>query len=147
MTFDAQNPIVSSLVGETDIGKKDVFSKIITKAPNPIDFELKFQLDRLIARVGNKNNNNNNNFLPPPPPPPPPTNNLNFLLPPVFELPPLDDLFNLPGVLTTNLLRETKISKEKIILEDIQNKDWQYLVETLNFLCQKKKTTLEIFVE
>ena len=99
MTFDAQNPIVSSIVGETDIGKNDVFSKIITKAPNPIDIELKFQLDRLIARVGNKNNNNNNNnFLPPPPPPPPSTNNLNFPLPPVFELPPLDDLSNLPGV-------------------------------------------------
>ena len=53
-TFHAQNSIISSLIPETDIGKKDVFSKIIGKVPNPP--------------------------------------------PPAFELPPLDDLFNLRDV-------------------------------------------------
>ena len=44
MTFDAQNPVIGSLVQENDIGKKNVFSKIIEKASNPIDIELNLDL-------------------------------------------------------------------------------------------------------
>ena len=71
-TFDAENPVIGSLLQEIDIGKKDVLSKILTKAPNPRHIELRSRLDKLI-NFNNKidnNNNNNNNFLPPPPPPP-----------------------------------------------------------------------------
>ena len=34
-TFDAENPIVGSLLKELDIGKKDVASKLMKKAPRP----------------------------------------------------------------------------------------------------------------
>ena len=34
-TFDAENPIVGSLLKEPDIGKKDVTSELVKKAPRP----------------------------------------------------------------------------------------------------------------
>ena len=39
-TFDAQNPVVGSLLRELDIGKKDLASELIKKAPRPgVDFD------------------------------------------------------------------------------------------------------------
>ena len=34
-TFDAQNPVVGSLLRELDIGKKDIASDLVKKAPKP----------------------------------------------------------------------------------------------------------------
>ena len=34
LTFDAQNPVVGSLLRELDIGKKDIASGLVKKAPN-----------------------------------------------------------------------------------------------------------------
>ena len=59
-TFDAQNPVIGSLLWKIDIGQKEVLSKILGKAPNPRDIEVRVRLDRL--RNFNSNNNNNNIF-------------------------------------------------------------------------------------
>ena len=40
-TFDTQNPIVGLLLRELDIGKKDLASKLIKKAPRPgVDLDI-----------------------------------------------------------------------------------------------------------
>ena len=72
MTFDAENPIVGSLLKELDVGKKDVADKLIKKAPPPpgTDFAIQNTLDKLRNRSEPKDNNYNN-FSPPPSPPPP----------------------------------------------------------------------------
>ena len=94
-TFDAQNPIIGSLFGEIDVGKKDT-SKLLKKAPNIKEVEIQSRLEALKRR----NDDGDNNIFPPPPPTnfPPPTTNfspptnypspplLNFLPPP--EIPP-----------------------------------------------------------
>ena len=36
-TFDAENPIVGSLLREIDVGKKDLTSEFIKKAPNRLE--------------------------------------------------------------------------------------------------------------
>ena len=41
-TFDAQNPIIGSLLQELDIGKKDLVSELIKKATRP-DVDLDIQ--------------------------------------------------------------------------------------------------------
>ena len=47
-TFDAQNPIVGSLLQELDIGKKDIASELIKKAPTPVtDLSLQKRLETL----------------------------------------------------------------------------------------------------
>ena len=62
-TFDAQIPVIGSLMQDIDVGKKDLSSKRVSKAPNPIiDVELKMRLKVL----KDCNKNRNNNFLPPP---------------------------------------------------------------------------------
>ena len=68
-TFDAENPIVGSLLKEIDIGKKDIASELIKNAPRPpgIDSAIRNRLNKLKDRREPKDNNNNN-FLPPPPP-------------------------------------------------------------------------------
>ena len=76
-TFDTQKPIVGSLLHELDIGKKDVASTLIKKAPNTIDINIQSRLnalkENLISFNLNINNDyNNDNFLPPRPPPSPP---------------------------------------------------------------------------
>ena len=81
-TFDAENPIVGSLLKELDIGKKDVASKLMKKAPRPpiLDDYLKNRLNKLKDRPEPKDDDNNNlspppsppSFPSPPPPPPPP---------------------------------------------------------------------------
>ena len=129
-TFDAGistfDPIVSSLLQELDVGKKDTASDLIKKAPQPpgIGFIIQKRLNKL---RNNRNNNNNddglspssstppfnnfqqplpqppplppsfNNFVPPPLPPPPPSFN-NFILPTPPPQPPLPtfDNFTIP---------------------------------------------------
>ena len=86
-TFDAQNPVVGSLLCELDIGKKDVASTLTRKAPNTIDMDIQSRLNALKENptIFNSNNNNNcnNSFppIPPPSPPPSPTKKDNFFQP------------------------------------------------------------------
>ena len=84
--FDAQNPIVGSLLPELDIGKKDLASELIKKAPRSgIDSDIQKRLE--VLRKDNKKFDNNNNNGTPLPPPSPPTFN-NFILPPPLPPPP-----------------------------------------------------------
>ena len=48
-TFDAENPIVGSLLRELDVGKKDVAGDLIKKAPGPpgLDFVIQNRLNKL----------------------------------------------------------------------------------------------------
>ena len=64
--FDAENPIVGSLLRELDIGKKDVASEIVKKAPQPPGVEeiISKRLDRLKDRAELKDD-----ISPPPSPP------------------------------------------------------------------------------
>ena len=91
-TFDAQNPVVGSLLRELDIGKKDLASNLVKKAPKPgLTNDIQKGLDAL--RGDNFfNNNNKNNFLPPPSPP---AIN-NFILPPKPPPPRTFNNLNLP---------------------------------------------------
>ena len=117
LTFDAQNPVVGSLLQEHDIGKKDLASKLIKKAPRPgVDLDIQKRLE--VLQKDNKKFNNNNAPLPPPslptfnnlvrppqwPPPLPPS--LSFIsfqqsqyFPPPPPAPPLpsSSLLLLPG--------------------------------------------------
>ena len=71
-TFDAENPIVESLWKKLDIGKKDVTSELVKKAPRPPIFDdyLKNRLNKLKDRPEPKNDDDNDNNLSPPPSPP-----------------------------------------------------------------------------
>ena len=67
-----QNPIIGSLVREIDVGKKDLASKLISKAPNPLDIELQSRLQALRNEDDYfKNNNNSFGGFPLPQPPSP----------------------------------------------------------------------------
>ena len=48
-TFDAETPIVGSIIGELDVGKEDVASDLIKKAPKPLglDISLRNRLEKL----------------------------------------------------------------------------------------------------
>ena len=87
--FDAQNPVIGSLIKEVDVGKKKDLSKFLHKAPDIRDLEIQSRLNNLSEKNEFFNRGDNNNFfLPNPPPlplgPPPP--------------PPPSDLFNIPNV-------------------------------------------------
>ena len=92
-TFDAQNPIIGSLLKELGLDKKDTDSTLIKKALSTADVEIQSRLNALknnptfLNSYNNCNKSNINNLPPSPPMPPPP--------PPSFEpqLPP--HLFNL----------------------------------------------------
>ena len=62
-TFDAENPIVGSLLREIDIKKKQSNRNFIKSIPNQPgkEFEIKKRLDRLRG-IGRDNFNNNNNI-------------------------------------------------------------------------------------
>ena len=82
------NPIVGSLLWELDVGKKDLASNLIKKAPQPpgIDFILQNRLNKL-QNDGNNNSNIIRLSLPPSPPPfnfqqPQPASFNNFIPPP-----------------------------------------------------------------
>ena len=82
--FDTQNTVIGSLIWEIDIGKKDVLNKLLAKAPNLKDIDIRSRLDSL--------RNSRNNFDDGDESPlPPPLNFLPPLLPPWFSrnLPPL----------------------------------------------------------
>ena len=104
-TFDAENPIVGSLLRELDVGKKDVASDLIKKAPGPpgLDFAIQNRLNKLKER--NEMGGSNNLFPPPSPPPysflppPPPTPHPSFLgsnqyVPPPQPPPPAISILN-----------------------------------------------------
>ena len=110
-TFDAQNPVVGSLLRELDIRKKDIASDLVKKAPKPgLINDIQKRLDALREdNFFNNHNNNNfspppsppptfNNFIPPPKPPPSPPSFNNFIPPPPQPppLPPTFNNFNLP---------------------------------------------------
>ena len=93
-TFDAENPIVGSLLKELDVGKKDITSELIKKAPRPPMFDnyLKNRLNKFKDRPELKDDNDNDLSplpLPPsfPPPPPPPPSERPPSPPPSFPLP------------------------------------------------------------
>ena len=78
-TFDAENPIVGSLLRELDVGKKDVASDLIKKTLGPprLDFTIQNRLNKLKEKNEIAGCNNlspppslpPSSFLPPPPPP------------------------------------------------------------------------------
>ena len=91
-TFDAENPIVGSLLRELDVGKKDVASDLIKKTLGPprLDFTIQNRLNKLKERNEIIGSNNlspplslpPSSFLPPPPPPSPSFLGSNQYLPP-----------------------------------------------------------------
>ena len=50
--FDAKNPIAGSLLTELDVGKKDIASELIKKAPRPpgVNFAIGKRLEKLKNR-------------------------------------------------------------------------------------------------
>ena len=67
--FDAENLIIGSLLRQLDVGKKDVASDLIKKAPWPpgLDFTIQNRLNKLKER----NETGGSNDLSPPPSSPP----------------------------------------------------------------------------
>ena len=72
-TIDAKNPIVGSLLKKLDLGKKDIASELIKKAPRPrgVNFVIRKKLEKLKNRPEPKDDDHNFNSLPPPSPPRP----------------------------------------------------------------------------
>ena len=102
-TFDAENPIVGSLLKELDVGKKDITSELVKKTPRPPIFDnyLKNRLNKFKDRPEPKDDNDNDLSplpLPPsfPPPPPPPHSGRPPSPPPSFSLPSGRVLESLP---------------------------------------------------
>ena len=100
-TFDAENPIVGSLLRELNVNKKVLASDLLKRAPETPrkNLEIQKRLDSLKgADYSNSNNNSNNsnnniNFSPPPSSPtllPPPGLSSGLLIPPAppFVPPP-----------------------------------------------------------
>ena len=75
LTFDAEYSIVGSLLKEIDVGKKDIGSEPIKKAPRPpdLDASLRAILDKLKNRPDSKGDDDHFNLWPPPSPPRPPS--------------------------------------------------------------------------
>ena len=75
--FDVQNLLIGSLILEVDIGKKKDWSKLLDKAPDIRDLELRSRFNKLQdgreffnrENSNNSNNNTNGGLLPPPSPP------------------------------------------------------------------------------
>ena len=74
-TFDAENPVVGSLLKKLDFGKKDIASELMKKSPRPpgVDFAIRKRLDKLKDRPEPKDSSNNISSPPSPPPQPPPS--------------------------------------------------------------------------
>ena len=91
-TFDADNPIVGSLLRELNVNKKVLASDLLKRAPETPrkNLEIQKRLDSLkgadYSKSNNNNNNNNsNNFSPPASPlalPPPPGLSSGLFIPP-----------------------------------------------------------------
>ena len=88
-TFDAENPVVGSLLRELDVGKKSLASDLIKNAPGSpgLNFEIEKRLNKSKDFEPINNNDNNNKFLSPPPSPPSFSPSNGFFLPPP-PLPP-----------------------------------------------------------
>ena len=70
-TFDAQNPVVESLLRDINVEKNDVASNLIKKAPRPsIGGDLQKRLNALRNNKTNFNNSSPTGLSPPPPRPP-----------------------------------------------------------------------------
>ena len=90
-TFDAENPIVGSLLRELNVNKKVLASDLLKRAPETPrkNLEIQKRLDSLkgadYSKSNNNNNNNSNNFSPPASPlalPPPPGLSSGLFIPP-----------------------------------------------------------------
>ena len=139
-TFDAENPIVRSVLRELEDGKKLPSGDLVKKVPGPpgIDFAIRNGLNRLKERKKNTSPPQpppsfSFNFpsLPPPPAdsyilPPPPTNQI---FSPQPALPPPSSSFPFPtqptvpskfyfGSQTQTLTREKEETKNKVPLDD-----------------------------
>ena len=66
-----KNYVVYLLLGEPDIGKKDVANAVIIKTSSTINIDIQRRLNTLKENPISFNLNNNNNNLPPRPPPSP----------------------------------------------------------------------------
>ena len=91
--FDAENPVICSLIKEVDVVKKKDLSKFLDKATNIRDLEIQSRLNKLSEKNEFFNRRDNNIFFLPNAPPPP-------LGPSPPALP--SDLFNIPNILKTN---------------------------------------------
>ena len=123
-TFDAQNPIVESLLKELDVGKKDLASDLVKNTP-PADFHgiLQRRLNTLKNDKLNFNSNNNYDLSPPPLPfndfiPPPPSSQTfnNFFPPPQPPPPspvPPPSFFNHPSLFPTKNNNTTQPSASR----------------------------------
>ena len=69
-TFDAENPIVGSLLKELGVGKKEIASELLKKVPRP---PIRKRLEKLKNRPEPKDDDDNFNLSPPPSPPRPPS--------------------------------------------------------------------------
>ena len=98
-TFDAEKPIVGSLLRKLGISKKHVASDLVKKAPRPpgVDISLRNRLDKLRDRQEPVADNNDLSppLSPPPPvfqlaplPPPPPPPPFPGIPPPPHFIPP-----------------------------------------------------------
>ena len=90
-TFDAENPIVGSLLRELNVNRKGLASDLLKGAPETPrkNLEIQKRLDSLkgadYSKSNNNDNNNNNNFPPPPSSPtllPPPGLSSGLFIPP-----------------------------------------------------------------
>ena len=93
-SFDAENPIVGSLLRELDVGKKVLASDHIKQTPGALgqDFAIRNWLNKLRDRQ--KPTNNNDIFLPPSPPALPPSGPGPFIPPPLPPFQPPPSVFN-----------------------------------------------------
>ena len=96
-TFDAENPIVGSLLRELDVGRKNLSSDLIKQAPTPpgVNNAIRNRLNRLRDRQEPKSDNN---LSPPPsspafPLPAAPGPSPRFFLPPAPSFQPLPERF------------------------------------------------------
>ena len=62
--FDAENPIVGSLLKELHVGFKEIAGKLIKKAPRPpgVDFAVRKKLEKLKNRPEPKDDDDNFNL-------------------------------------------------------------------------------------
>ena len=74
-TFDAENPIVGSLLKELDVGKKDIATELIKKTARPpgLNFATRKRFTKLKNRPEPKDDDDYFNLLPPSSPPGPPS--------------------------------------------------------------------------
>ena len=97
-TFDAENPIVGSLLKELDVGKKDIASEVIKKASRPpgVNFAVRKRFKKLKNRPEPKDGDDNFNLLSPASPPRPATFGTQYPPPPLGP-PPAPPFFPPPS--------------------------------------------------